>query len=126
MLSKTYAAVVSFYVVLLLAFAVRIFVYGGHGAPAGMLFLIPSVLLAPLIVFLWRGRLWASLVTFGVSLIPGMWPLLWYDVAAGHTPSGLAMLFLAPPVVFLMLTIAFLTDNKRRSSLSSRTPSSNA
>jgi len=114
MLSKTYAAVVSFYVVVLLAFAVRIFVYGGHGAPAAMLFLIPSVLLAPLIVFLWRGRLWASLVTFGVSLIPGIWPLLWYDVAANHTPSGLAMLFLAPPVVFLMLTIAFLTAARKK------------
>ena len=114
MLSKTYAAVVSCYVVVLLAFAVRIFVYGGHGAPAGMLFLIPSVLLAPLIVFLWRGRLWASLVTFGVSLIPGMWPLLWYDVAAGRTPSWLDMLFLAPPAVSLVLTIASLTAARKK------------
>ena len=114
MLSKTYAAVVSCYVVLLLAFAVHTFVYGGHSAPAGMLFLIPSVLLAPLIVFLWRGRLWASLVTFGVSLVPGVWPLLWYDVAAGRTPSWLDMLFLGPPGVFLILTVAFLTAARKK------------
>ena len=93
--SRTYAAAVFLHVILLLGLAWDIFLHGGHAAPAGMLFLLPGVLLAALIAFLWRGRPWAAVTAFVVSFVPGVWPLLWGQLSGAGTSPGQATVVIA-------------------------------
>ena len=130
--SRTYAAAVFLHVILLLGLAWDVFLHGGHAAPGGTLFLLPSVPLAALIVFLWRGRPWAAVTTFVVSFVPGVWPLLWGQLTgSGPSPdqativiAGRRLFFpwweiwlLVAPVSFAALSIMLLLATAKTRSL---------
>jgi hypothetical protein len=128
-LRRTFAAIVLLFALLLLRLGTDMLLYGGHAAPGSILFLLPSVLLAVLTVFVWRGHLWAAITTVAVSLVPGVWPLLWRQLTGlAPSPSQVTMviagrrlflpwwemLLIAAPVLFATFTVLTIFAAKKR------------
>lgn len=95
-----------------LAFGVFMLATAGHGAPAGIVFVVPGFVLAALGAVLWLGAYWAAPLALVTSLVPGVFPFLWYDLAAGRTPmtAWWNIPGLAAPAIFLVLTVLLLVS----------------
>jgi hypothetical protein len=106
-----------------LAFGVFMLATAGHAAPAGIVFVMPGFVLASLGAVLWLGAYWAAPLALVASLIPGVFPFLWYDLAAGRTPmtAWWNMPGLAAPIVFLILTMLMLVSLLRARTSTDRT-----
>jgi len=110
-IAKIYAAVLLPYGLFLICDGVWIFLNVHLHAPVHMLSLVyaaPGAVLAVLSIFLWLGHAWPAVPALAASLVPGGWPILWNEIAAGRTPIGLGwegILLLAAPAAFAANTV---------------------
>lgn len=91
-----YAVVLSLNSTFLIWSGVWIFLHVHRHAPFEILYLVPGVAIALLSAFLWLGHAWPAVPPFVASLVPGVWPLLWGQLAAGRTP-------IVPPWDYILL-----------------------
>lgn len=110
--ARLYAVLALLFGLFDLAFGVFMLATGGHAAPAGIAYVVPGFILAALGAVLWLGAWWAAPLVLATSLVPGVFPLLWYDLAAGRTPMAAwwNILGLAAPTIFLILTVLLLVS----------------
>lgn len=113
--ARVYAVLVLLFGFFELTFGVFIMVMGSHAAPVGISLVVPGFILVALGSVLWLGAYWAAPLAFVCALFPGVFPFLWYHLAAGRVPTGswLDILGLTVPTVFLVLTVLLLVSALR-------------
>jgi hypothetical protein len=109
-IAKVYAAALLPYGLFLMGQGIWILLTVHLHAPVHMLSLVyaaPGAVLTALSVFFWLGHAWPAVPTLAASMVPGIWPILWWSIATGRTPVHLGwegILTLAAPAAFAAIT----------------------
>ena len=98
--ARTYATLLLAHTLFLAASGVYMLRHAGHAAPAGLPLLLASAVLTSMLIFVWRGRLWAAAVALAASFFPGVWPVLWYLTERGE---GADVFFVLAKVLWFLL-----------------------
>lgn len=106
-----------------LTFGVFLLARGSHAAPLGIVYVVPGFILVALAAVLWLGAYWAAPLVLAASLIPEVFPILWYSLATGRAPMAAWWTIpgRAVPIVFLILTVLLLVSVLRARTSTDRT-----
>lgn len=110
--ARVYAVFVLLFGLFDLTLGVFMLARASHAAPVGILYVVPGFILAALGAVLWLRAYWAAPLALAVSLIPGVFPFLWYDLVAGRAPmlAWWSTPGLVAPIIFLILTVLLLVS----------------